>query len=309
MRAATIAILAALFSVAAGAVPVGFTANNGAHEFEIGYDTAKYAGAIVNLKEWKTTTTYDRRTRKYVTTRSSVQWMNTYDAGRNMQTALHTNERGECYNPTQGGNWVEVGSTRTSKLVESWGTAASFHSKTQMAFWLRPGDTRTPQPGYCPTGRAENTTTLSDYFVSHDVTWFSAGNAVVFDFLITVDTPEFNQSVVLETLTGYQTGDFNVFQQIDPVTKAISTLNGGAPGERPAPVLISNAAGSKAIGVYCAGANFSGYDFVKLASIYTMKWNAVHRGSSVYPGRYQFRCYVPAGTRAEVQGALTGIMP
>jgi len=279
------------------------TSANG-RTFQFGYDAARFAGAITSLREVKTT--YDKVKRRNVTT--YTEWLNSADAGRNLQTALHTNERGECYNPTQGGNWTEYSTTLTSKLVEAWVSGVQLHTKTQMAFWLRPGDTRTPQPGYCPLGRAENTTKTSDYYVTHDVMAIDLNGTPVLVFTIAVDTPEANNSVVFETLTGYMTGAFSNFRLFDPVTRQL-VPGQTQPGEQPKPsVMYADTA--RAVGIYCdAGANYSQYNFVKLAGIYTMKWNAVHRTAYSPPGRYQATCYMPIGSVSEVTARLQSIVP
>jgi hypothetical protein len=270
----------------------------------------KYAGAVYSLKETKVVTTTSIVRRKNVTTTSTVndEWVNSYDAGRLIQTALHTNERGECYNPTQGGNWTEIGRTYVSKALNYWVTPTSFHTETQMAYWLRPGDTRTPQPGYCPTGKAENTTKLSNYVVTHDVNASDLYGAMVLTYDISVTTPEPNNSIVFETLTGYMTSAFSTFYKYDSTSKTL--LPGPTtPNEQTYPIVLS-ANSTKAIGIYCEdGANYSAYNFVKLAGINTMKFNAVHRTAYSPPGVYATRCYVPVGSVTEVKNALGYLVP
>ena len=303
MKSLIVILSVILASTATHATPQSVTVSTtSGRTYAVAFDPNKFAGALVQLRELKQV--YNKQKRRYIT--SYTEWLNSADAGRNLQTALHTNERGECYNPTQGGNWTEYSKTYASQLVEYWTGPNALHTKTRMAFWLRPGDTRRPQPGYCPLSVSENKTLTSDYYVTHDVSFSSVAGAMLMTFNVTVDTPESNNSVVWETLTGYMHGSFKVFYKYD---KATQTLLPGptSPNEQPYPVVLS-ATSSQAIGIYCPGANYSAYDFAKLASIYVTKWNGVHRTGFTPSGLYQATCYVPVGSVSEVTAALRTVV-
>ncbi|MCU0735948.1 MAG: hypothetical protein MUF20_10565 [Methylotetracoccus sp.] len=186
MKSLIVILSLILASTATHATPQSVTVSTtSGRTYAVAFDPNKFAGAIVQLREIKRVYSTRKGKTSYIT--NYIEWLNSADAGRNLQTALHTNERGECYNATQGGNWTEYSKTYVSQLVEYWTGQNSLHTKTRMAFWLRPGDTRPPQPGYCPLGHAENKTLTSDYYVTHDVSFSSVAGAMMMTFNVAVD--------------------------------------------------------------------------------------------------------------------------
>jgi len=93
--------------------------------------------------------------------------------GRQMQSAVTFDGLGECFNPTEAGGKYDRGKPSSSSRLMSWrATDRTLESKTDMAFWMAPGD-RHQLPGCGGTWEgniAQNTAKLDGYLLSKAIT-------------------------------------------------------------------------------------------------------------------------------------------
>lgn len=84
---------------------------------------ARFAGAIASVR-W-----------------GGMEFIDTQDHGREIQTAWQGNDAGECFNPTEAGSAYDgFGLTTTSEILSLTTTATSIETVVHPAFWLRAGE-------------------------------------------------------------------------------------------------------------------------------------------------------------------------
>jgi hypothetical protein len=236
------------------------------------------------------------------------EFINSWDHGRELQSASSFDGYGECYNPTEAGSASDgTGPSSTSELLSLSASGNRLESRTQMAFWLPPGETRAPRPGYCPNGRAENTTALSGHVLSKEVTIGYKGIDRAIDYRVRFTVPEVHSTAAFEALTGYMPGEFSKFWTYDPVAGSLEALSDG-PGEQPLPVILATPDSRFAMGVYSPGKAGYGrfrFDHLRPEANATNKWNCVYRVQGGVPkGDHAYRCFVTVGTLAEAAQAI-----
>lgn len=183
--------------------------------------------------------------------------VNSYDHGRQLQTACYDTRYEGCYNPTQAGGMTDgLGYTTSSRLLSGVASGGVLHTRTQCAFWTRPGETITAPGMYGCT--AHNTTIVSDFIadtkytlarrnnvtaIQYDLTWHIGANIPAGHFMS-------------ELTTGYHTSDFSVGYEIVPENGYAARLRHmgdhlSQPGqERPYPAILTTPDGARAIGAY-----------------------------------------------------------
>ncbi len=241
--------------------------------------SARFAGAITSL------------------TWNGVEFIDSSDHGRELQSALHLNGLGECYNPTEAGaasDWF--GSS--SKLLSITAQGNTLESRARMAFWVAPGKSSRS----CP--HPKNTTALSDHELSKTITM--SGNVITHD--VTFHVPRRYDSAIFEALTAYLPDRFGTFWTYDPRSDALVSLGDG-PGEQALPVIISTTDRRFALGVFSpdlprATRPRSGYGRWRFENERVTKWNCVFRMTGVAPGPHAFRCYTIVGSLDDVRAAM-----
>ncbi len=239
------------------------------------------------------------------------EFINSTDHGRQLQSACSFDNsptaNAETFNPTEAGSRRDhVGTNSTSRLLEITAAKNQLHTKTQMAFWLAPGERSEGQ-------LARNTNTLSDYTLTKNVTigfdrWPQALN-----YRVTFSVPTNAHHVLaqFEALTGYMPAEFNSFYEFDPPTKKLKPLSYG-PGEIKNPVVLATADGKFAMGIFSppqprAEARGPSYGRWNFADARVVKWNCVFRvqnATGISGGNYSYQMLVPVGTLAEVEAML-----
>lgn len=230
-----------------------------------------------------------------------MQFIDSYDHGRQLQSALHMNGNGECYNPTQAGSMRDgSGPSSSSRLLEVKAEGKVLHAKTQMAFWLAPGE-RSAHCGGRP-GEAKNNATLSDVVLESTAT--IAGNVIRHD--VTYVLPREYESVIFEALTAYMPIRFSTIYGLDLRTESLESIGPG-PGGQPLPVILATADGNYALGVYSPPApGLLGFGRWLFPDVWgpTAKWNCAFRFWNVAAGRHAFTCYSVFGTLDEVRTTI-----
>lgn len=255
--------------------------------------TSRLAGAIDSL-------TWDGR-----------EFINSTDHGRQLQSAGSFDNtptaEAETFNPTEAGSRRDhVRPTSTSRLLELSAGGNYLRTRTQMAFWLAPGERSEGQ-------LARNTNTLSDYVLTKDVRIGYERRPQALDYRVTFNVPTNTHHVYaqFEALTGYMPPEFDTFWQFNPEAQKLEPLSDG-PGEINCPVVLATADGKHAMGIFSppqVQPNTTGptYGRWRFKAERVVKWNCVFRvrkGEGIPNGDYSYRMLVPIGTRDDVEAML-----
>ena len=257
--------------------------------------TSRLAGAIDSFK-------WDGR-----------EFINSTDHGRQLQSACSFDNtktaNAETFNPTEAGSRRDhIGPRSTSRLLSlSVGpTANRLTSRTQMAFWLAPGERSEGQ-------LARNTNTLSDYLLAKDVRIGCGRWLQALDYRVTFTVPAGARHTYaqFEALTGYMPPEFSVFWQFNPSTGKLEPVTDG-PGEIPRPIVLATTDGRHAMGIFAPpqlhpGTAGPGYGRWRFIQERVVKWNCVFRvrdAAGLRTGEYSYRMLVPFGSVAEVEAML-----
>lgn len=239
------------------------------------------------------------------------EFINSFDKGRELQSAASFNNWGECYNPTEAGSSADATRPRsTSRLISMASSRTELTTKSQMAFWLPPGTTSRGCPGGITT---KNTTELSDFVFSKRIQLAAAGIPNAIDHNVTFSVPQRFDSGVFAALTAYMSPDFSTFSTFNPATGERASITVG-PGEQSLPLIFSTSNGRFAYGVYSAElpqpswghVGYGRWDFTyaKEPGSPTVKWNCVFREKDIKPGDYSYRCTSIFGTLQDVEKAM-----
>ena len=239
------------------------------------------------------------------------EFINSTDHGRQLQSACSFDNsptaNAETFNPTEAGSRRDhIGPTSTSRLRELSAHGNHLRTRTQMAFWLAPGEHSEGQ-------RARNTNTLSDYLLTKDVRLGYERWPQALDYRVTFTLPTnaVHRAAQFEAVTGYMPPEFDTFWQFNPQTQKLEPLSDG-PGEINQPVVLATADGKHAMGIFAhpqlqphtTGPSYGRWRF---RAEQVVKWNCVFRVRDAQPlraGDYSFRMLIPIGTRAEVEQML-----
>lgn len=239
------------------------------------------------------------------------EFINSTDHGRQLQSACSFDNsptaNAETFNPTEAGSRLDhVGPTSTSRLLDLQADNNHLRTRTQMAFWLAPGERSEGQ-------LARDTNTLSDYLLTKDVRIGYGRWTQALDYRVTFTVPAeaHHTSAQFEALTGYMPPEFSVFSQYNPATQKLEPLSDG-PGEIKNPVVLSTPDGQHAMGIFAPPQpqpNTTGpsYGRWRFTDARVVKWNCVFRVNTptgLRTGDYEYRMLVPIGTRAQVTEML-----
>jgi hypothetical protein len=265
--------------------------------------TSRVAGAIDSL-------TWDGR-----------EFIDSHDHGRQMQSASNLDHDGsffnECFNPTEAGSLHDAaGPTSTSRLLWISASGSNLATVSQMAFWLRPGETSGGHP-------AVNTTALSNHLLQKQVRIGLPGLPHVIRHAVTFTLPadERHTQATFETLTAYMPADFRSFHGLRQDGQLVPLPDGQ--GEQSLPVVASTADGRHAMGAWSPDRSQTTGRPVSYGRFWfeqerVAKWNCVIRERSAAdgvgndagrlpPGSYHFLIWVAVGTREQVREAITEV--
>lgn len=225
----------------------------------------------------------------------SLRWKNQefiddFDHGRQLQSAMVFNKLGEDYNPTEAGashltNGINP-SPSSSRLLSSSNNANSLYTKTQMAFW-----------------NPVNGQALSNHVMEKWVNIGAFGNLNIIEYKTRFIIPN-NENLTfgqVEILTGYMPASFANFLSYNSTTKNFGPLSDG-PGEQQLPVVLSTQNEEFAMGIFSGERNMT-YGRFRFNSENVVKWNQVTRFSNP-AGIHEFTSYVVIGTLEDTRRAL-----
>ncbi len=246
----------------------------------------------------------------------SVTWngkefVDSFDHGRQVQSAANFDCGKkfipEVFNPTEAGSRADGrGATSSSKLLKLRAGERELETRTQMAFWLKPGDKSLDNPAY-------NTKVLSDHLLSKRVRIGTKDcpHAIQYDVTFTIPEGEKHTFAQFEAVTGYMPAEFERFWKFDAESGELKPLDDG-PGEGDAPVVLATADGGHAMGIFSPdqpsrGFEKAGYGRWRFKDEKVVKWNCVFRvrePKGVAPGPYTFRTFVIVGSLDDVKQTL-----
>jgi len=241
------------------------------------------------------------------------EYIDSHDHGRQLQSAASFSDGRpgfvpETYNPTEAGSRHDgAGPTSTSRLLMFKTNGNRLETRTQMAFWLRPGERSEEQ-------LARNRTALSDYLLRKRVTIGYRNLSQVLEYVVTFTIPSgaSHRYAQCEAVTGYMPNEFSKFWVLDLKTGKLRALSDG-PGEQRHPVILATPDGRHAMGAYSPqqpSPSYAhvGYGRFRFAAQKVVKWNVVFRRRSrtkpLPTGDYTFRTFVAVGTLDEVRSTL-----
>ena len=233
------------------------------------------------------------------------EFVNSTDHGRQIQSASNfdngTALTAETYNPTEAGSRKDgAGRKSSSKLLELVADDNVLRTKSNMAFWLAPGEKS-------ETHLAKNKTVLSGHLLEKKVTI----KADLIEYVVTFTLPngEKHNHAVFESLTGYMPAEFSVFWRFDRTQLKLVPLSDG-PGETADPVVLATPNGQFAMGAYSRSlplpgfANL-GYGRWRFPVEKVVKWNCVFRVNNPTPGAtYTYEHSLLVGDLKQVEASL-----
>lgn len=229
------------------------------------------------------------------------EFIDSYDHGRELQSATSFDGYGECYNPTEAGSQMD-GTGPTSSSLLQYIHAQGNYLETQIlaAFWIAPGDSSP----FC--GHPVNTTVRSGHIFRKKVKIGMPGMAHVIKYNTEFDLPANYDHGVFEVLTGYMPTEFAYFYTYNPETQVLTPLSDG-PGEQDLPVIFSTQNQIHSMGIYSpylpqAEIPWTGYGRFRFPDC--TKWNCVFRKWNVSPGVHKFLCYVMVGSLDNVKTSM-----
>ncbi len=243
-----------------------------------------------------------------------VEFVDIADHGRQLQSACHFDDEGECYNPTEAGSMAD-GTKQTSTSEWQYGSNEGGALKTQsrMAFWLSPGGVL---GGGCVSGRVINTAPVSNFIFGKEIKIGYDNWENVIEYDVNFWVAEDHGKGVFEILTGYMPIKFNKFYAFDKATKSIKSIVSGGSDK---PVIQATADGSLAMGIYTPwkqlgvrgtdyyAAYYSVRDFSDV-SVAATKWNVAMHNMTAKKGNYAFKNFVIVGSLEEVVKTMGELM-
>lgn len=241
------------------------------------------------------------------------QYVNSYDHGREFQSAASFDGFGECFNPTEAGSQIDgLGQRSSSKLISLQVHNNTLSTTSEMAFWLAPNDT-SPR---CSKGPGSYRDQRAGYRLRKDIKIGVYGIPNVLQFDITYEVPNNHSSATFEVLTGYMPPDFSSFLTFSPKDQTFAALTSD-PGEQRLPIVVSTPDGSFALGIYdpdlpqedYPSAGYGRFRFDKLLGDGnpTIKWNCVHRRKHLVAGEFSFRSFIIIGSLSDVQAGMVAL--
>jgi hypothetical protein len=241
------------------------------------------------------------------------EFIDSLDHGRQLQSASNLDVGGkllnECFNPTEAGCERDMaGPTSTSRLFFLSAGDRELVTVTQMAFWLRPGQTSGGNP-------ALNTTALSNHLLEKHVRIGVEGldHAIRHAITFTLPADERHERATFEILTGYMPPEFSTFLRLLP-DGALEEMGPG-PGEQSHPVILATADGMHAMGCWSpATSRTTGrpptYGRFSFPGQNVVKWNCVVREqdtSGLDAGPHPYLVYSAVGTQEQVRATLAAL--
>jgi hypothetical protein len=251
--------------------------------------TARSAGAIESL-QW-----------------GGVEFLDSNDHGRDLQSAISFDDLGECDNPTEAGSSKDGNRPQTTSSRMHRGVVVEnvLATSSQMAYWVRKGH-RSVQCGK-PLNDGD-ASPVSSTRLSKTVR-FLPGYDNVLEHRIRFDLARSRALATIEVLTAYMPDHFDTFYRYDAASDQLEPLSDG-PGEQEQPVVLAMHDGSHALGLYTPQTGAEklmgpGYGRFRLSYAGVTKSNVVFRQKDAAAGPHRFLVYSVFGTLQDVRASLS----
>jgi hypothetical protein len=227
-------------------------------------------------------------------TYNGYEYIDGFDHGRCLQSAVSFDNQGEAFNPTEVGSYADgiLPNQSTTLLFAQVNGGDRMATEVEMAFWQG--------------GRSRHVLRK----------WLYAGllgkNIVEHRIAFEIPEGEIHSTGQFEVLTGYMPAAFSRFRTFDPASGIETALSDG-PGEQALPVIFCTPDDARCMGVYSplplVGGGYGRWRFIgnqcmtKAGATGCVKWNMVVR----YPnprGAYRFHVLSTVGTLAEVKSNM-----
>jgi hypothetical protein len=238
------------------------------------------------------------------------EFVNSFDHGRQFQSAVFLDGQGECLNPTEAGSRNDgQGPTSTSQLLYAHVKEHTLETRTRMAYWLGPGQT---SPACPKNAVAATATALSDYEIEKRVTIGVSNVENAIEYKATYHFPRAHNHAVFEVVSAHLPPEFSEFWVINLESGELQRLPEGNE-EQNRPIIISTPDEQFALGVYSPELPqrswpMRGYgqrrNFGDRVGQSTTKWNCVFRKNGPSAGPHTFRCFAAIGTLPDVKNAI-----
>jgi hypothetical protein len=244
----------------------------------------------------------------------NIEYIDTTDRGRLLQSAVSFNGLGECYNPTEGGSARDSKVEKSSKLLSTIKIGNKLWTFSYMGYWLEPnyyygngcnGDTSKIY--------SENETIRSNILLKKQIVVGLTNFPNVIVHNVTYHVPETYESAVFEASTIYAARKFtkSIYYNL---TSGESIDQTGMQGEQQHPVILYSEDEKNAIGIYSPQlpqnyyGDLVGYGWFGDPSFFGFnKANCVFRSKNVKPNSYKFQCMYAIGTLKEVKETLVNL--
>ena len=215
-----------------------------------------------------------------------------YDHGRCLQSAVSFDGLGEAFNPTEVGGYADglLPNPSTTRLLGKVEGDRAMASEVEMAFWQGGKRSAHVLRKYVTVG------VLDRNIIEHRIAF-------------EIPAAETHTSGQFEILTGYMPAEFSWFKTFDPATGIETQLSDG-PGEQALPIIFCTPDERNCMGVYSpkalTGGGYGRWRFIgdkcmtKAGATGCVKWNMVSRVTRP-KGTYRFHVLTTVGTLAEVK--------
>jgi hypothetical protein len=240
-----------------------------------------------------------------------MEFVDTTDHGRLLQSAVSFNGLGECYNPTEGGSAKDSKVEESSKLLSTTKIGNKLWTFSYMGYWLEPnyyyesgcnGDTSKVY--------SENKTIRSNVLLEKQVVVGLTNFPNVIVHNVAYHVSETYESAVFEASTIYATRKFTKSIYYNLTTSESIDPN-GIQGEQQHPIILYSEDEKNAIGIYSPNlpqnyyGDLVGYGWFGDSGLFGFnKSNCVFRSKDVNPNSYKFQCMYAVGTLKEVKETL-----
>lgn len=244
-----------------------------------------------------------------------TEYVNNFDHGRQIQTAIQVDGLGECLNPTEAGSKADGQKDSTSSVLVAGSDALNvLRTETLAAFWMSPSEHLGRSCGmFRSEERAQNRTIGSRYKIARTTRFYGPDIPNLLIVNVTVTMPERRKSAVIEGLTGYLPAKFTAFYSYDPRSGQRERLSAGTKEHWVTNALIvSTPDGRNAMGLFSPEIwqgdptrNFYSYFYYPDGDA-TAKWTLRFGEFDVPAGAsFHYSAAIGVGTVDEVSAALS----
>lgn len=258
---------------------------------EITLSPNQFAGAIESLK-W-----------------NNKEFVNIFDHGRQIQSAIQIDGFGECFNPTEAGSahdgYSRKGSSKVTSIIKK--SEQLLEVQTQMAQWSYQKTTGACKKGLSPIAN----TALSNHYLNKKIELNFNNDPQLIKVSLQFSSPqlEVSKNILYEFLTGYLNSEFDQFyivknkELLRPEKFNDISGNGFPAGSYQAgsrtPIIQADLSGKYAMGIYFpqsqidgCGGQFHGYVMYKFNLGGTgPKGNATNKWSLAYNQSVRSKCF------------------